>query len=125
MLALVICALAVMLADPVRQLLDQHQQIDKAKAANTALQNQVDQLTAEQQRWDDPDYVRQQARERLFYVMPGDTAYVVVGHTAAGSSRSRATHPAPSATASPAWFDALWSSVQRAGRPAHAKSPRS
>jgi hypothetical protein len=30
-------------------------------------------------RWQDPDYVKAQARERLHFVMPGERQYIVTG----------------------------------------------
>lgn len=48
------------------------EQIDEARATSTALEEEL-------ARWDDDEYVKAQARERLSYVMPGETTYVVVG----------------------------------------------
>ena len=41
-------------------------------------QEAVDEIDAERAKWKDPVYVRAQARDRLFYVYPGETAYVVI-----------------------------------------------
>lgn len=41
-------------------------------------QSRVDELETELARWDDPAYVKAQARERLGWVMPGETGYRVV-----------------------------------------------
>ena len=42
-------------------------------------QADVDELEAEIARWDDPAYIEAQARDRLYYVFPGDRSYLVVG----------------------------------------------
>ena len=47
-------------------------ELDRARATSATLE-------AELAQWQDDDYVRSQARERLSYVMPGETTYVVVG----------------------------------------------
>ncbi|AYD90987.1 septum formation initiator family protein [Actinomyces sp. 2119] len=47
-------------------------QIEEARATSTALEEELE-------LWEDEDYVRAQVRERLGYVMPGETSYVVVG----------------------------------------------
>ena len=53
-------------------------QINQLKAKNEeAKQNLID-ITAEKKRWDDPVYIRAQARDRLFYVVPGEISYLVL-----------------------------------------------
>ena len=48
-----------------------------------AAQKQADLTELEKQRarWDDPAYVRAQARDRLYYVMPGEISYLVINDT--------------------------------------------
>ncbi|CAB4888043.1 MAG: hypothetical protein F2808_00520 [Actinobacteria bacterium] len=50
---------------------DLEEQIRAKKAA-------IDNLQKERARWDDPAFIRAQARERLFYVMPGDISFIVI-----------------------------------------------
>ena len=50
---------------------DLEEQIRAKKAA-------IDDLQQERARWDDPAFIRAQARERLFYVMPGDISFIVI-----------------------------------------------
>jgi len=38
----------------------------------------LENITAEKERWDDPVYIRAQARDRLFYVVPGEISYLVL-----------------------------------------------
>lgn len=54
-----------------QQLADVQAQVDAAKKA-------VAQMQVERKRWDDPVYVRSQARDRLYYVMPGEVSYLVM-----------------------------------------------
>lgn len=74
----VLIVLAAFLISPVKQLLDEaqanrqlHEQIEQEKARQQQLKDQIAQ-------WDDPDYVAAQARERLGYLKPGQTQFVVV-----------------------------------------------
>lgn len=128
-LGLVLCTLVVMLAYPVQQYLEQRAQIGHMRDANAALQQQVSALDAQLQQWHDPDFIRQQARSRLFYVMPGETAYVVQGATKPGPGATSTPLPkdvalSRSAAALPgSWYGRLWSSVQQAGRPTAAPHP--
>ena len=35
-------------------------------------------MQAERDRWQDPVYIRSQARDRLYYVLPGEVSYLVM-----------------------------------------------
>ncbi len=78
MLALVVAAL-LLLAAPLKTLIEQRQQIAQLQASLDAAQQSVDDLNAQVDRWSDPAYIQAQARERLYYVMPGDITYLIVG----------------------------------------------
>ena len=78
-------------------------------------------LRVELDRWEDPAYVTAQARERLAFVRPGETAYRVVDpETVAGPNApavpATGTGPAlvPEGTTSP-WYSTIWESVRMAG----------
>jgi cell division protein FtsB len=111
-LALVVCALVVALAYPMRQYVAQRSQIaDQRKQAEEA-QKRVDELREQKARWQDPEYVKSQAREHLHYVMPGETDYTVVDPSASASSSARRSSD-QSAARNP-WYDNLWSGVDYA-----------
>lgn len=90
-LASAVCAVVLLLAYPLREYAAQRSEINGLRAQNAAATRQVAELAEQHRRWQDPAYVRIQARERLHYVMPGETPYVVVHGGAT-----------PSPTASPA-----------------------
>lgn len=48
------------------------------KKQNEATRNALAQMKDDLKRWDDPAYVRAQARNRLFYVMPGEISFLVM-----------------------------------------------
>jgi len=104
----------------VRPWVTQRGQLNAQAAQLRQLQADVDRLAAEKRRWDDPAYVRAQARERLHYVMPGETGYVVVGDAAAAASpvdpRSAAA-AVPSGSGDRPWYGKVWDSVVVAGDP--------
>lgn len=54
-----------------RQIIDIEQGIQVAKDAVVDMQ-------AERDRWQDPAYIRSQARDRLYYVLPGEVSYLVM-----------------------------------------------
>jgi hypothetical protein len=80
MLGLVVLAVIV-LAPNLRILIEQQQQIAQLQAAVDETQSSVDELGGDVARWSDPAYIESQARERLFYVFPGDVSYLVVGES--------------------------------------------
>lgn len=82
-------------------------ELDQARATSAALE-------AELAQWQDDDYVRSQARERLSYVMPGETTYVVIGAEQFEDEAERARTRADGARARP-WYETLQESVQEAG----------
>jgi cell division protein FtsB len=68
----------VVIYPTARQYLTQRHQIAAAQAElEQSTQLEAD-LAADLERWNDPAYVQAQARTRLLFVMPGETAYRVV-----------------------------------------------
>jgi cell division protein FtsL len=113
-LAVVICAVTLSLAYPVREYLAQRQQISQLGAQQQSLSAELGRLRTEQQQLDDPAYIEQLARDELHLCLPGQTCYVIIdGRPAAGLIQPRAASAAP-------WYDRLWQSVQQADK----KTPR-
>lgn len=79
MLGLLILAVIV-LAPNLRIFIEQRQAIAALEQQVAQTEQAVDDLTEDVARWDDPAYIESQARERLFYVYPGDISYLVVGN---------------------------------------------
>ena len=114
-LALVVCMLAISLAYPLREYLAQRGEIADYEAQVASQSKRVAELEAARDRWRDPAYVRAQARERLHFVMPGETQYVVLEPDEApapGTSRADRSGPPQKRP----WFGDLWRSVEVAGR---------
>jgi cell division protein FtsB len=76
MLGLVVLA-AFVLVPTIGTYLDQRQQITALQAAVSLSREQVADLKAQRERWSDPAYITTQARERLYYVRPGEVVYLV------------------------------------------------
>jgi cell division protein FtsB len=78
-LVLVLVVLSiVVLAPGLRVLVEQRQQIAALEAAVREQRHTVDDLAEQRARWDDPAYIKAQARDRLFYVMPGEYPYLIL-----------------------------------------------
>jgi len=115
-LVLVIGALVVSAALPLREFLAQRGEIGEMRAQQAATRERVAELRAEKARLADPAYVAAEARRRLHYVLPGETAYVVLQAGPAPASDSPVRADAP-------WYSQLWGSVQAADEPAPVPAP--
>ena len=115
MLALVVCLLAISLAYPLREYLSQRGDIADYRATVAEQEKRVTELQKQHKRWSDEAYVQAQARERLHYVMPGETSYVVLESDDAPADDG-VVEALPSETKRSPWFTDLWSSVEAAGR---------
>ncbi|MFG3050277.1 septum formation initiator family protein [Kitasatospora sp. NPDC048239] len=130
-LVLVLCSLVAILAYPTRQFISQRSEISAQRAKAEHARQQVEQLRRDKARWQDPEYVKAQARARLHYAMPGETPYISVppaGQGAVGSSAPAGPPPAnpsapgssgPSGSTGPVkaakpWYASVWDSVDAA-----------
>ena len=121
-LLLFVCALVLALAYPLQQYISQGSQIDQLKQQNADKRAEVDQLTQELARWQDPDYVKIQARLRMHYVFPGETGLRLLGAGDAATGGTDGTS-GPSEGSS-AWYSQLWNSVTAAtGTPPATSTP--
>ena len=114
--ALVLIVLAVGgLAPALTTYLDQRQQLADTAASIAAQKAELHRLDGRVARWNDPAYVRAQAGSRLFYVLPGTTAYRVINGTAADPADA-ADAPAVTARQTRAdWAGTLLQSFVAAG----------
>jgi cell division protein FtsB len=113
LLALVLCALVVALAYPTRQYIAQRSAISDQRRQARQAEQRVEQLREEKARWQDPDYVRAQARAHLHFVMPGETGYSVAGSPQDGGSAD-ARSSADEAAADRPWYHNLWDGLDNA-----------
>ena len=77
MLGLVVLA-AFVLVPIIGTYLDQRQQIAAIEQSVEVSREQVADLEAQRTEWSDPAFITTQARERLYYVKPGEVTYLVL-----------------------------------------------
>ncbi|MGA5824299.1 FtsB family cell division protein [Kitasatospora sp. NPDC094028] len=121
-LVLVLCSLVAILAYPTRQFISQRAEISAQRAKADHARQQVEQLRRDKARWQDPEYVKAQARARLHYAVPGETPYIAVDP----AGKQPAAQPSATDTASPGgtaagpvkaakpWYAGIWDSVDAA-----------
>ncbi|GAA3432179.1 FtsB family cell division protein [Kutzneria kofuensis] len=112
-LAMVVCALALSVAVPLRTYLTQHAQVEQELAQQAKLQQQAEQLEQRKQQLSDPAQIQAEARSRLGMVMPGETPYTV---QLPGDGQQGDQHGSPQQqAANRPWFDQLWNSITGSG----------
>ncbi|MCK2036176.1 septum formation initiator family protein [Microbacterium sp. SSW1-49] len=76
MLSLVVLG-AWVLVPTLGTFIDQRQKIAALEASVHVSEQQIAALVHERERWQDPAYITTQARERLYYVKPGEVVYLI------------------------------------------------
>jgi hypothetical protein len=74
----VLLVLTISYASSLRIYFAQAHEIASTRAEIAERQQRIAELEGTLRRWDDADYVRTQARQRLGWVVPGETGYQVV-----------------------------------------------
>jgi cell division protein FtsB len=78
MFVLVLGLVGAMAIQPTRQLLEQRARIEGMAGDLGRIQSLNERLEARIARLQDPDYIEQEARDKVGLVMPGETTYVVM-----------------------------------------------
>jgi len=106
--------LALTIAPPVKHYFTQRAQISALKAQlsadNSALQKAREELTL----WQDPEYIKSQARERLHFVLPGERQYIFTD-AQTNTSQNGATKIASSLADGQPWYARLIASISETG----------
>lgn len=105
----------VVLAPALRVYVEQQQERAGLVALVEQQQQNVDTLEQDVARWDDPSYVEAQARERLYYVKPGEFSYLVIDDGATPAARDGVPISDELQTTDIDWVSQLLSSVLTAG----------
>src|SRR4051794_35369530 len=113
-LAVAVASVALALALPFKVWVAQRGQISSLQAQTRDQEHRVAALKRDQQRWQDPAYIEQQARLRLHYAMPGEKTYVVLGKPKKHHAKAAAKPMGPTLTGP--WYSRLWQSVEAAGK---------
>ncbi|MFE6335702.1 septum formation initiator family protein [Streptomyces sp. NPDC057798] len=107
LLALVVCSLVVALAYPIRQYVAQRAEIADLEQQKQQARERVEELRDLKARWQDDAYAEQRIRERLHYVMPGETGFVVIDPDAAKQARTDL------GSADRPWYANVWDGVDK------------
>ncbi len=114
-LALVLAALVLMLAVPMRTWFAQRAEIASLQADVDAARARVAELQVLKERWNDPAFIAAEARRRLHYVLPGEIGYTTLG---ADGKPVVETMAAAEVLSRMSWVQKLWGAVKEADNPA-------
>ncbi|MDS1272315.1 septum formation initiator family protein [Lipingzhangella sp. LS1_29] len=103
-LALVVCAITLSLAYPLREYIAQRSELAELREEQAAYQERIADLEQRRDQLDDPEHIERIARERLHYHYPDEDTYVVLDPdgTAAEDDEEDSGRP---------WYTVLWDSV--------------
>ena len=101
---------ALVLAPPIQHYFTQRAQINALRAQVEGDRAALEAARLELIRWQDPDYVKAQARERLHFVMPGERQYIVTG-TPNGDSEVTANKVADQLEDGAPWYTRMIASI--------------
>ena len=114
-LSAILFFLALTIAPPVKHYFTQRAQISALKSQLSADQLALQKARKELLLWQDPEYIKSQARERLHFVMPGERQYIVTnGQTDA--TQNGTTKIASSLTDGQPWYSRLIASISETGK---------
>lgn len=116
-LLVVVGLLVLSYVGTLRIYLDQQSEMATASRQIAERQATIARLEDELSRWNDPSYIRTQARERLGWVMPGEVGYRVIGSDGAVVSGEVGSISGNNDPVKQAWYERIWSSVQAADQP--------
>lgn len=111
----VLVVFVIVLAPSLRLYIEQRQQLAALQQAVAEKQTQNAQLDSEVARWSDPAYIKAQARDRLYFVMPGETSFLVIDDQAPTATVENAPVSTGIQNTKVDWLGAIFSSGVEAG----------
>lgn len=119
MLVLVLAVLTVSYASSLRAYLQQRSHMGDLTSQILEREASINDLEREKRRWDDPAYVKAQARARFGYLLPGESGFEVLGADGKPvEAQASLNDPADVIKTVPkAWWSAAWESMELAGNP--------
>ena len=106
--------LALAIAPPVKHYFTQRAQISALNSQLASDNKALDAARQELLLWQDPEYIKSQARERLHFVLPGERQYIVTENGTTSDSNT-GTKVANSLTDGQPWYSRLIASITEAG----------
>lgn len=115
-IATVFFALALFLAPPIKNYFTQRAQISALEAQLSSDYSALEAAREKLMLWQDPEYIKSQARDRLHFVMPGERQYIVTGVEEEGDSSETTARVVEGLPEGQPWYTRLVASISEAGK---------
>ena len=115
-IAAIFFALALFLAPPIKNYFKQRAQISALEAQLSSDYAALEAARKELTLWQDPNYIKSQARERLHFVMPGERQYIVTGGDETEESNNNGISVVENLPEGQPWYTRMIASVTEAGK---------
>jgi cell division protein FtsB len=115
-IAAIFFALALFLAPPIKNYFTQRAQISALQSQLSSDYAALEEARKELTLWQDPEYVKSQARERLHFVMPGERQYIVTGGSESQNSGDNSVNVVENLPEGQPWYTRMIASITEAGK---------
>jgi cell division protein FtsB len=115
-IAAIFFALALFLAPPIKNYFTQRAQISALQSQLSSDYAALDAARKELTLWQNPEYVKSQARERLHFVMPGERQYIVTGGDQSQNSGDSSVNVVENLPEGQPWYTRMIASITEAGK---------
>jgi cell division protein FtsB len=106
--------IVVMIGSPLQKYFAQRAQINALQTQVAANRQALEEARKELELWNDPNYVKSQARARLHFVLPGERQYILTNEVVLEGS-DKSNNVASNVPAGVPWYTRLIATVTEAG----------
>jgi len=112
---LLLFMVVVLIGSPLQKYFAQRAQINALSAQVKANQAELEQARRELELWNDPEYIKSQARSRLHFVLPGERQYILTNPiTLDGETKSNQI--ASNVPSGVPWYSRLIATITESGK---------
>ncbi len=115
-IAAIFFALALFLAPPIKNYFTQRAQISALQSQLSSDYAALDAARKELTLWQNPEYIKSQARERLHFVMPGERQYIVTGGDSSQANGDGSVNGVENLPEGQPWYTRMIASITEAGK---------
>ena len=105
----------VVLAPTINSYIAVRQQVAQAEHGVELTKEEISRLQLEQDQWEDPAFIQSEARERLFYMNPGEIVYLVQDDLPPVEAEEPAPVEAEARATDSDWMGAMLRSITETG----------
>ena len=107
-------AVIVLIGSPLRNYFSQRAQINALRSQVAANQQALDEARKELELWNDPNYIKSQARTRLHFVLPGERQYILSNNVDL-EGKNNTNDVASNLPSGVPWYSRLIATITEAG----------